>query len=274
MDLSKDNKPEELISEKRNFNKYLCFSNIRELIKNSHVKIGQIEKEAGCQPGYMSRLDKQTNSSEPSIEFIVTAANMLGVSLDTLITLDLASMTPTERYLAQFFDKLKKDTLDDKLEWIRETADSLNNMVSDENGYIPHPLFRWESYSMGMDEATRITFVSDSFGKNTYINGDCFSLKLKNQSILYLMDICEQEHPFINIDTQAKEIWMYMPSVGAEKLVANNDNSPLSPLVDILVETVSERMSHPRVKKDLKYVIDAFMKDDLEDDEEKLPFSY
>ena len=50
---------EELMSEKKNFDKSVCFSNIRELLRqNPDVKIGQIEKEAGIRLGYMSRLEK------------------------------------------------------------------------------------------------------------------------------------------------------------------------------------------------------------------------
>ena len=65
---------ESYLSECKNFNKTLCFSNIRELLRqNPDVKIGQIEKEAGIRLGYMSRLEKDGNTSEPSMEFVVTA---------------------------------------------------------------------------------------------------------------------------------------------------------------------------------------------------------
>lgn len=100
------------LSECKNFNKTLCFSNIRELLRqNPDVKIGQIEKEAGIRLGYMSRLEKDGNTSEPSMEFVVTAAKLLKVSVDTLISVDLTGLTPTEQYITSFFDKLKEDTL-------------------------------------------------------------------------------------------------------------------------------------------------------------------
>ena len=60
----------------KNFNKYTCFNNIRALLKvNPDVKIGMIEKEAGVRLGYMSRLEKPDNSSEPTLEFVATAAD-------------------------------------------------------------------------------------------------------------------------------------------------------------------------------------------------------
>ena len=137
---------ESYLGECKNFNKTLCFSNIRELLRqNPDVKIGQIEKEAGIRLGYMSRLEKDGNTSEPSMEFVVTAAKLLKVSVDTLISVDLTGLTPTEQYITSFFDKLKEDTLKDRLDWNRETAFNLNRMEPDMNGFVYHPLFAEES---------------------------------------------------------------------------------------------------------------------------------
>lgn len=256
----------------RNFNKYVCFSNIRELLKESHVKIGQIEKDAGCQPGYMSRLDKPSNTSDPSIEFVVTAAKSLGVSLDSLVFTDIAELTPTERYLVTFFDKLKADTLEDKLDWNRESADSLNRMETDMDGNAYHPLFSYETFYEETEceypeEVSRVVFVSKSFGPGTSIEDDCFNLKMKNGSCLYLMDICKSVHRVGDPSAFAKEIWMYTPGSGSHLLVSNKDVTPLAPLVNTIFATVKERMKHPKLKKELQSVIDAFLQDDVGDDD-------
>lgn len=261
----------------KKFNKYICFSNIRERLKESNVKIGQIEKEAGCQPGYMSRLDKKGNNSEPSVEFIVTAAKLLGVSIDTLLLVDLAELTPTEKYLVNFFEKLKKDTLEDKLDWNIETPDSLSRLEPDMNGCVDHPLFSMETFweegeTEYPDEVTRIVFTSNSFGPRTAINADCYNLRLKNKSVLYLMDICKSVHRVNDTEAFAKEIWMYTPGKGRHLLMTNKKISALVPLVETLFDTVSERMQHPKLKKELQYVIDAFLQDDVGEDEEDTPF--
>lgn len=261
----------------KKFNKYICFSNIRELLKDSNVKIGQIEKEAGCQPGYMSRLDKKGNNSEPSIEFIVTAAKLLGISIDTLLLVDLTELTPTEKYLVTFFEKLKKDTLEDKLDWNIETADNLSRLEPDMNGWVDHPLFNMETFweegeTEYPDEVTRIVFTSNSFGPRTAINADCYNLRLKNKSVLYLMDICKSVHRVNDQDAFAKEVWMNTPGEGCHLLVTNKKISPLVPLVEALFDTVSERMQHPKLKKNLQYVIDAFLQGDVGDDDEDTPF--
>lgn len=271
-------KLEELLTEYKNFNKTLCFSNIRELLRqNPDVKIGQIEKEAGIRLGYMSRLEKAGNTSEPSMEFIVSAAKLLKVSVDTLISVDLTGLTPTEQYLVNFFDKLKTDTLQDKLDWNRETTFNLNRMEPNMNGYVDHPLFDEETFYEESEceypnEVTRIVFNSKSFGSRTYITGDCFNLRLKNGTTLYLMDIEKSVHKTNDISAFAKEAWMFVPGKGSQLLVASKDDTPVAPLLEVLFSTVKERMEHPKVNNDVMYAIDAFMKDDLDDDDDSIPF--
>ena len=165
---------------RQNFDKTRCFSNIRELLRrNPDAKIGQIEKEAGVRLGYMSRLEKDGNTSEPSIEFIAAAAKILNVSLDTLISINIAKLTPTEQYILDFFDKLKSDTLADKLEWHVETPGYLNSLeieTEPEYGYeyVDHPLFAQQHVYEGSADGRlgyvdRIVFNSHSFGVNTII---------------------------------------------------------------------------------------------------------
>ncbi|MEF9839806.1 MAG: hypothetical protein RR791_02485, partial [Lachnospiraceae bacterium] len=252
----------------KNFDKSICFSNIRFLLKEKpDIKIGQIEKEASVRLGYTARLEKPDNTSEPSIEFVVSAAKMLEVSLDTLLMVDLTGLTPTEEYLVSFIDKLKSDTIADKLEWNKETADSLNRPECDMNGYPEHPLLSHETFFEESEcdypeEVERIVFVSNAYGPKTYINDDCFNLRLKNGSYLYLMDISKSVHRVNDPLAFAKEIWMYKPGVGAQFLIGTRDGSAIAQLAESLYEVVNERNKHPKIKKELKAVIDAFMADD------------
>ena len=135
-----------LKNQHKNFNKSVCFSNIRELLKdNNDVKIGQIEKDAGIRLGYMSRLEKEDNTAEPSVEFIVTAAKLLNVSVDTLISFDIAGLTPTEKYLINFVEKLKVDTTADKLNWNVTSKNEMDRYETDVNGESLHPLITSET---------------------------------------------------------------------------------------------------------------------------------
>lgn len=273
---------QKMLAEYKNFNKSRCFSNIRELLrKNPEVKIGQIEKEAGVRLGYMSRLEKEGNTSEPSVEFVVSAAKLLHVSIDSLIAVDLVNLTPTEQYIVSFLDKLKTDTISDKLDWVRESAFDLNNIESEFGKIARHPLFSEELFyeNRGGDyteEVEHVVFNSKSFGTNTVIAGDCFNLCLKNGTTLYLMDIGQREPNGEFFLPFAKEAWVSVPGKGHQVLTTTADNSPLSQLLETLFTTVQECMEHPRLSKDVMYAIDSFMQDDLEDDpvddDEDIPF--
>lgn len=249
------------------FNKKLMLDNISFMLKELGKKIGELESEAGVSPGYISRTSKD-NNAKPGIDFIIKVAESLNTSVDTLVSVDLASLTPTERYLLAFLEKLKSDTTKDKLDWERESADSLNGQEPDINGYVPHPLFSYETfYEEGEEDypnkVSKVVFISQSYGCHTYINGDCFKLSLKNGAALYLLSISKSVYYRNDPDAFAKELWMYKPQVGAQFLCCNRYASPLAAAVNDLYFIVKEFMKHPKIKNDLRFVIDAFMQDDL-----------
>lgn len=252
------------------FNKQLMLDNISYMLKAYGKKIGELESEAGVSPGYISRTSKD-DKAKPGIDFIVKVAEALNTSVDTLLNINLSGLTPTERYLISFLEKLKRDTANDKLEWIRSSADSLNRMECDMNGCVDHPLFSYETFMEESEddypeEVSRVVFTSHTFDVHTFITGDCFSLRLKNGAILYLMDFSKSVHRINDSDAYAREMWMYKPCVGAQYMCSNHDNSPLAALVDDLYSVVKEFSRHPKIKKGLQEAIDAFMRDDLEDD--------
>ena len=257
------------------FNKQLMLDNISFMLKEFGKKIGELEAEAGVSPGYISRTSKD-DKAKPGIDFIVKVAESLNTSVDTLLNINLSSLTPTERYLISFIEKLKRDTAEDKLDWVRSSAGSLNRMECDINGNVDHPLFSYEKfYEDGEcdypDEVERVVFMSHAFDVHTYISGDCFSLRLKNGTILYLMDFSKSVYRANDSDVFGREIWMYKPQIGTQYMCGNRDNSPLAALVDDLYTVVKEFSKHPKIKKGLQDAIDAFMRDDLEDDDD-LPF--
>lgn len=258
------------------FNKDLMLKNITYMLTEFGKKIGELENEAGVSPGYISRTAKE-EKSKPGIDFVVKVAEALNMSVDTLIGIDLSALTPTEKYLISFFEKLKKDTVEDKLEWQTESHDQLNRMKCDMNGYAEHPLFSNETfYEEGEteypDEVTCVVMTSHSFGVHTSISGDCFNLRLKNGAILYLMDISKSVYRTDDPNAHAKEVWMFKPGGSAQFLCSDEKGSPLAKLVDDLYTIVAEFSKHPKIKSDLKDSIDAFMKDDWADDPEEMPF--
>lgn len=258
------------------FNKQLMLDNIYYLLKKYEKKIGELETEAGVSPGYISRISKEDNA-KPGIEFIIKVADSLNISVDTLLNVNFTEITPTEKYLVSFLEKLNGDTLEHKLDWDKESVDRLNRIEADIDGTLDHPLLSDRPcHNEGSCEYSNAilgkVFISENFGYETIINGDCFNLTLKNGSILYFMNISKSFHSVDDIDFVAKEIWMYTPTGGANYLCSNKDDSQLAVLVDKLYTTVSERMKYPKINAGIKYIIDSFMNGDMSDDEEDLPF--
>lgn len=260
------------------FNKKLMLDNITFMLKKLGKKIGELEDEAGVSTGYISRLSKEEANTKPGIDFVVNVAKSLKISVDTLVNVDLSSLSPTECYLISFIEKLKNDTVDDKLYWNIETAEYLNGLDCN-NSVNEHPLFGRERFleedtDGNVSEVVRIVFVSRSFGCNTFIDGECFNLKLKNGTVLYVMNVCKSIHYKNDKSAHAKEIWIKPYNEPLEFLCSTKSDFEISSLIEELYETLVEYSKHPRVKRGVQNAIDAFMRDDLEDDDDfnDLPF--
>ena len=258
------------------FNKKVMLDNITYALKEFGKRIGEFEAETGVSAGYISRTSKDENA-KPGIDFVVKAANVLNMSVDTLINVDLNELTPTEKYLVSFFEKLIKDSLDDKLDWNKETAHELNNVECDINGYAYHSMMEYKTFLLPgetdyPEEHNGVIFVSNTFGDNTCIEGDCFNLRLKNDTYIYLMNLSKAVYRTTDPERCVKEIWM---NHGCNKeFICSNRDEKLGSLVEHLFNTVSERYKHPKIKTIYKSAMDAFMNDDLDDDMEYIEATY
>ena len=92
--------------EKMEFDKKRCMSAIYAIAKEKGVKIGDLEKEANVSTGYLSKLNKEENTSSPSIELLLAVARVLGVTIDMLIYSEYEGLSSNERYMLKFLDKL------------------------------------------------------------------------------------------------------------------------------------------------------------------------
>lgn len=146
-----------LASFKR-FNRERCLENIDFLLAQKDVKLGALETESGNHPGYLSRMKSGKSSSDPSIEFLMTASEQLEVPLDMLVSSRLSEMSATEKFILDFFKKVIMDTQEDKIDWVRETVAELEKLevVDDGQGYpsVNHPILQYKK-----KEQKIITFV-------------------------------------------------------------------------------------------------------------------
>ena len=276
-----DNEEQQENKGEQNYDKALVLSNIRGLLKTSDKGLGFIEEKAGFNPGYVARLEKPGNTTEPSLNFIATAAKYLNVSIDYLVKAPVVDLTPTEKYLLGFLDKLNKETLDYKLDWEIEYQGTLNRMTDSGKVEDWHPLYSYNTFYVPgeadyPEQESRTVFTSHAYDCNTYIAGDCFNLRLKNGARLYLMNAAKAVGECGEFDTRIIEVWMAMPDNTTRYLCADYDTGDIGKAVTTLYTSVKTYMKHPTVKKDLAYIIDSFMKDDMEDDadENDMPDSF
>lgn len=262
------------------FDRKILLNNITSRARKLGIKMGDLESNAGVSPGYFSRLNKEDNKASPGIEVICSVAEQLNVLVDDLVSVDFSALTPTQEYLLSFMNKLIKDTQTDQVEWGCETRDEINNIDTDYNGNIPHPLLTWESYTDSYpggegDQVSRVLFRSYGYDYNTQAFGNWYNLRLKNGVFVYVMHVGMYRYTDRSHEIDDKEMWMWNPRSGRQFICSNKYQQPFSDKLDILYDEIEKAMQRPQIRRDLRYSIDAFMKNDFEDDPEpepELPF--
>ena len=244
------------IAHNKHFDKYLFFRNIRERLKQTDVKVGQIEKEAGCQRGYMSRLDKPESTTDPTAEFMITASQMLGVSLDLMLSTELSELSPTETYIASLLEKLIRDTTRDKIGWEVECEEYLEGIEPAYDLEPGHPLFLFAD-----EEHTISRFYSKAFGDDTVFHGNSYCCDLKNRSTLYLMNVACKDEDYSEDCNVATELWIYTPRKGISFLCGDWGNSFIADLVKSLNRAAAKSSRQPIIKKDFREALDEYLSD-------------
>lgn len=261
----------------REFDKKLLISNIYFLVKEKGLKLGEVEKDAGVTPGYVSRLNKEERNAKPSIEFLMGVSSILGVSMDALLTYNFEALTPTEAYVLRFVEKLISDTQADKLDWNKESEEYLSSVDYDgQTGEPDHILFKEARvYNNDYTEYCDIVEYDSKFYdvKGIKIAGDGFNVELMGGGYVYLMKIQTPdaaELPFGDTEYELYFVkgWNVTPLAHSKYA----ENTPFNEPLHRLYTTVSESCNHVKLKGDAKSIIDAYMQGRSLDDPE-LPFA-
>ena len=128
------------------YNKALIRDNIKFLASKKGIKIGEVETEAGVSAGYLSRIVNDNNSSNALLDVIMTFADKMDVTVDSLMNVNFSQLSPDEKYLADFFHSLIFKTRGHQINWIAETQDKL----SDSTYTNTHPLFQRTEYGQSL----------------------------------------------------------------------------------------------------------------------------
>ncbi len=120
------------------FNKKRCIDNIYALAKAKGLKIGDIEEKAGVSKGYLSRINKDNSASVPTVDLLESIAEQLEVGIDYLVNFQSGILTPNEEFVFRFVDRLSKQTIAGRMDWVVESASVLTaeNEIEVENPLI------------------------------------------------------------------------------------------------------------------------------------------
>lgn len=107
------------------FSKQKLMDNIYALIQESGIKIGELENELGVSTGYISRLNKNPDSTI-NIELAWKIAKYFGVSVDVLVEGDMTRARDNLRYMGRFLEQLREKTDSNELEWTSIYIEDVN----------------------------------------------------------------------------------------------------------------------------------------------------
>lgn len=255
------------IDRTKMFDRERCIENITLLLDLKNKKLGNIEKLSGNSAGYLSRMRSGKSNADPNIEFLVTAASELDVSLDMLVMSEIKEMTQTEEYLLKFLNKLVLDTRADSVTWIRERLSELGKVTVDftyyeGEPYADHPLFTVAAVNEGDGNSYHAVYDSQFFkGSGVELGGDCYNAKLPNSgSSLYIMS-CNKGGDSIAWECE-KFYELYMRAEdGIVSPICNTMDvcSAIKIAVDSLVKEIKISVTHVHMDNQVKKAIDEYL---------------
>lgn len=238
-------------------------SNLRELLKYKDVKIGQIEKDAGAQPGYLSRFEKDPTKT-PSIDFLYTAANELEVSLDALLDGNFGSLTKNEIYLLSFLSQLERSTNNESMSWIAQSVVELHEAKLGDDHM---PLLVSDSDING-NKFARFEFQlhiegNISIAGNAYYSGlddkDSYAYIIKLHSVeknkdFYVLYIVKRY--VVNPENGQLGVSADKPSLVCDSLQVRDE---LKSGLESVYKAAELSATHVHLAEDTKSIIDSFM---------------
>lgn len=251
----------------RKFDSKKCINNIYYLIKDRNMKIGDVEKEVGVSTGYFSRLSKEDNQASPSMETLCALSELLSVSLDSLVYLDLTEMGPQDKLVSDFILKLIDKTTSGNLLWNR--GDSKTVFVDIQN-FDQHPLYDENEYSRpgggGYPEPYYKHEYNVIFREGGDIVGEFYDVEIEDNVRVYIVKTgIPNKSPFddtILYDELSYELFMYADNdlegiCHTDSLLGKFYEKILPQLYE--AAAVSSRKS--KINKKVKKIISKFMND-------------
>ena len=250
------------LAGKRIFDKANCFQNIRNLMAVKDIKIGQIEAAAGVRVGYMSRLEKPDNTSEPGIMFVATAAKMLGVTLDELVYSKAGQMSEAEEYVRDFLRDLIDDTDKHDIHWEKESDHILGGIHNMYENPPSHPLLYVDDTHLDSDkEPYLIRYGSMFYRESDVLVKRGYSAKLPDSDNTVYLVWCYTEDDKYIPNKEFTEIYV-TDEKGDAGAVCNTlqASAPITATVNTLLKVAMSDADHVYIAPETKSIIDGYRK--------------
>lgn len=254
------------------FNKKIALSNIDYLLKKQNKKIGELEQKAEVATGYVSRLKKEDNTSNPSIEFLTAAAEYLDIDLNSLISININELSEDDIYINKFINDIEKKTDSYQVHWRKQSIKELKKTSSTND--LRHPLFtNWCKYDEFHEPAYYyIKYESQSHPDDEFnVNGCFYYINIPGGRVFITS---------VGADSYKDEIQMhelYIIKNDMPTLLAywkSDEENVFGDRIKRLYEKAKNSESHPKLSIDILDSIDAFMGDEnkrkkIEEEEKK-----
>ena len=258
--------------------KLKVLENIKILAKVKKIPLNDIEKKSGVSVGYYARLisdikDARENGNEekpikerplPSTDVIAKTAEILGVSVDSLLNYDFENLTDPESVLIIFIDNLTKATESNKLHWKKDNESMIYGDISID-GFNHYPLTQivTENYPFNdIEPDIRKVFYSPFKDRATDLcGGGVFRLSYSGQVFLF----CETAQ---DNDRYGPDYAYELYNVGAGKItkvafaecnVQDDNPKPLYSALSALYNAVVKATKIDPDGKDLIKLINGYM---------------
>lgn len=247
----------------------LCINNLYTLSKQKNIKIRALETSCGVSVGYLARLRQDVRHPLPGLDFLVRAAALLEMTVDSLLYFDFQLSSETDRRLEAFISRLTLNTLRETLRWDADHACVPDPVILDGVDFPSHPLLGLDPVLLQENKSKQ--YYASPFHPADYslVPLSAWTAVLSEDTVIYLAAVSSAEDVSGKKKSrQSTELYLY-----------NREHSALSPLcctdaehpglldraLSVLCETVSESLRRTALDQYAVRAIDAYMNSGKED---------
>lgn len=242
------------------FNRELCIRNIELLLEQKKTKPSEIDTKAGVSAGYTTRLMKEDSKVVPGIEYLMAAANVLGININILVSVDLRALNAAERYLVEVEEKLFADTNAGKLNW---NVFTVTDMMKPEGIY-----YLFSSMLPIMNKVIKVKSKSEiicksKFSSDEYVSvvGGCIYAELPNEIAFVVIPIRVEgtSETGFNYTSYGYEIYMVIKKDKVKGLAQVLRDSVGYKTVDSMYDLVIKKNEKSILDDDTKSLLNDFL---------------